>query len=104
MVSPDIAYYLAMDYIAADAINGDDESFYEEYSSKHPPGEPVIPTVRDILCGRGGLTNHNPGNAWFRELVSCRHSCLSHSCPLRLVRFIYGLESLAVIMPLPFSP
>jgi hypothetical protein len=27
------------------------------------------PNDRDILCGRGGLTNTHPGNAWFRTLV-----------------------------------
>mmetsp|Transcript_4982 Transcript_4982/g.7195 ORF Transcript_4982/g.7195 Transcript_4982/m.7195 type:complete len:668 (+) Transcript_4982:227-2230(+) len=32
--------------------------------------EPVMePHEHDVLCGRGGLTNHHPGNAWYRRLV-----------------------------------
>jgi hypothetical protein len=27
------------------------------------------PNDRDVLCGRGGLTNTHPGNAWYRNLV-----------------------------------
>jgi hypothetical protein len=32
--------------------------------------EPVLaPHDHDVLCGRGGLTNHHLGNAWYRQLV-----------------------------------
>jgi hypothetical protein len=32
--------------------------------------EPVSsPHEHDVLCGRGGLTNHHLGNAWYRQLV-----------------------------------
>lgn len=32
--------------------------------------EPIMePHEHDVLCGRGGLTNHHPGNAWYRRLV-----------------------------------
>jgi hypothetical protein len=35
-----------------------------------PKPEPVSePHEHDVLCGRGGLTNHHPGNAWYRRLV-----------------------------------
>jgi hypothetical protein len=34
------------------------------------PEEPVMePHEHDVLCGRGGLSNHHAGNAWFRRLV-----------------------------------
>jgi len=29
----------------------------------------VDPHDRDVLCGRGGLTNYHPGNAWYRNMV-----------------------------------
>jgi hypothetical protein len=32
-------------------------------------GGPVKPATRDILCGRGGLSNTHPGNAWFRTMI-----------------------------------
>ena len=39
-------------------------------STAEPKAEPVIkPHEHDVLCGRGGLTNHHPGNAWYRRLV-----------------------------------
>lgn len=31
----------------------------------------ITPHDHDVLCGRGGLTNHHKGNAWYRRLVSC---------------------------------
>ena len=37
---------------------------------EHFNPEPVMePHVHDVLCGRGGLTNHHPGNSWYRRLV-----------------------------------
>ena len=37
---------------------------------ERPKAEPVVkPHDHDVLCGRGGLTNHHPGNAWYRRLV-----------------------------------
>jgi len=30
----------------------------------------IVVTDRDILCGRGGATNHHPGNKRFRDLVA----------------------------------
>lgn len=33
-------------------------------------GGEIIPTDHDILCGRGGLTNHHLGNRRFRDIVS----------------------------------
>jgi hypothetical protein len=31
--------------------------------------EAVVPTNKDILFGRGGMTKHHKGNAWFRNLM-----------------------------------
>ena len=33
---------------------------------------PSYISVNDVLCGRGGLTNHHPGNIFFRSLVRTR--------------------------------
>jgi len=33
-------------------------------------GGQIVITERDILCGRGGATNHHPGNKRFRDLVA----------------------------------
>lgn len=33
---------------------------------------PSYISVNDVLCGRGGLTNHHPGNIFFRNLVRTR--------------------------------
>ena len=32
------------------------------------------PHAHDVLCGRGGLSNHHPGNEWFRRLVRSNRS------------------------------
>jgi len=34
----------------------------------------VDPHDRDVLCGRGGLTNYHPGNAWYRNMVRANRS------------------------------
>ncbi|CAJ1937714.1 unnamed protein product [Cylindrotheca closterium] len=44
--------------------SGEDEPV-EESAGK----DPVEPSSDDVLCGRGGLTNHHPGNKRFRSIV-----------------------------------
>jgi hypothetical protein len=35
---------------------------------------------QDVLCGRGGLSNHHPGNEWYRRLVRSNRP-LYRACP-----------------------
>ena len=37
-------------------------------------------TANDVLCGRGGLTNHHPGNVFFRRLVRLRQESYLRAC------------------------
>lgn len=46
-----------------------DSSSTELYTPIDPYGNVVV-TDHDILCGRGGLTNHHLGNKRFRDIVS----------------------------------
>eukprot|EP00546_Thalassionema_frauenfeldii_P020639 CAMPEP_0178907678 /NCGR_PEP_ID=MMETSP0786-20121207/7504_1 /TAXON_ID=186022 /ORGANISM="Thalassionema frauenfeldii, Strain CCMP 1798" /LENGTH=807 /DNA_ID=CAMNT_0020579503 /DNA_START=386 /DNA_END=2812 /DNA_ORIENTATION=+ len=34
----------------------------------------VEPHDKDVLCGRGGLTNYHPGNSWYRNMVRANRS------------------------------
>jgi len=40
----------------------------------------VEPKEVDILCGRGGLSNHHPGNEWYRRLIRSNRP-LYRACP-----------------------
>jgi len=47
---------------------------------EHTPAEHVLhPHDHDVLCGRGGLTNHHPGNSWYRRLVRSNRSLYKKS-------------------------
>lgn len=37
-------------------------------------------TANDVLCGRGGLTNHHPGNVFFRRMVRLRQESYLRAC------------------------
>lgn len=44
----------------------------ESFSSAASNGDMSKISRNDVLCGRGGLTNHHPGNIFFRQLVRQR--------------------------------
>jgi hypothetical protein len=37
-------------------------------------------SLQDVLCGRGGMSNHHPGNEWYRRLVRSNRP-LYRACP-----------------------
>mmetsp|Transcript_1327 Transcript_1327/g.2004 ORF Transcript_1327/g.2004 Transcript_1327/m.2004 type:complete len:825 (-) Transcript_1327:516-2990(-) len=45
-----------------------------KYEMENYKPEEVEPHDKDVLCGRGGLTNYHPGNAWYRNMVRANRS------------------------------
>mmetsp|Transcript_25281 Transcript_25281/g.52610 ORF Transcript_25281/g.52610 Transcript_25281/m.52610 type:complete len:664 (-) Transcript_25281:495-2486(-) len=44
-------------------------------------GNPISePGELDVLCGRGGMSNHHPGNEWYRRLIKSNRP-LYRACP-----------------------
>jgi len=47
----------------------------------NPAGEHIVePREVDVLCGRGGMSNHHPGNEWYRRLIRSNRP-LYRACP-----------------------
>lgn len=57
--------HMNYDHIGSDCSSDDGQQHMQQH--KHEAVEK--PNDRDVLCGRGGLTNTHPGNAWYRNLV-----------------------------------
>mmetsp|Transcript_17426 Transcript_17426/g.25769 ORF Transcript_17426/g.25769 Transcript_17426/m.25769 type:complete len:874 (-) Transcript_17426:249-2870(-) len=51
------------------ALNDKEDPPSNDRGAKDPDGN-IMVTENDILCGRGGLTNHHKGNKRFRDIVT----------------------------------
>jgi hypothetical protein len=55
----------------------DDDDDQVNIADRRIEGEP---REIDVLCGRGGTSNHHPGNEWYRRLIRSNRA-LYRSCP-----------------------